>query len=176
MLIKKITITITVFCFGLFILEIALYLAGLRINTSDSIAEGLYWTSNAPIAKGDYVIFCPPKRKIFDEAMKRGYITAGFCPGGYGYMMKQVAAVKGDFISETDDGVYVDGKFLAVSKPLAWDGAGRPLPILNIQNHTLGNSEILLMTDRSPTSFDARYFGTIKPSQIKSVIWPVFTW
>lgn len=163
-------------CFGFLITGIALYFAGARINTSNSISEGLYWTSNATIAKGDYVIFCPPKRKIFDEAMQRGYISVGFCPGGYSYMMKLVLAVKGDSISETDSGVFVNGKLLAFSKPFIQDALGRPLPRLYIKNHTLGNTELLLMTDRSPISFDSRYFGTINQSQIKSVIRPIFTW
>ena len=161
---------------SLIIATIGLYFMGARINTSNSIAEGLYWTSSKPVAKGEYVIFCPPKRKIFDEAMQRGYIGSSFCPGGYGYMMKLVDAKKGDVISETAAGVFINGKLLPLSKPFAHDGLNRPLPILHIINHTLGKSELLLMTDRSPISFDSRYFGTINQSQIKSVIRPIFTW
>jgi type IV secretory pathway protease TraF len=41
---------------------------------------------------------------------------------------------------------------------------------------TLGASEVLLMSDVSATSFDARYFGPLSCSQIKSVIRPVLTW
>ena len=152
-----------------------LYAVGARINTSNSIPEGLYWTSHALIKKGDYVIFCPPKEKIFDEAMRRGYIDVGFCPGGYGYMMKAVLAVNGDIISINNNGVEVNGHILPYSKPIAADSLDRPLPHLNITKH-LSNTELLLMTDQSPISFDARYFGPISRSQIKSVIKPIFTW
>jgi len=40
----------------------------------------------------------------------------------------------------------------------------------------LGPSELLLMTDVSPTSFDARYFGPIARDQVTAVIRPIVTW
>jgi conjugative transfer signal peptidase TraF len=154
----------------------AMYAAGARVNTSKSIPLGLYWTSSAPVTKGEYVIFCPPQRLIFADARERGYIGSGFCPGDYGDMMKKVLAAKGDTISVTPDGVTVNGKLLPNSKPLPADGAGRPLPHRSAERYTLGTSELLLMTDRSATSFDARYFGPVTRDQVKSVIRPVFTW
>ena len=66
--------------------------AGARINTTRSIPVGLYWTSSAAVEKGAYVLFCPPKLGVFDDAKGRGYIGAGFCEGGYGYLMKRVLA------------------------------------------------------------------------------------
>ncbi|HGX0655776.1 TPA: S26 family signal peptidase, partial [Escherichia coli] len=39
-----------------------------------------------------------------------------------------------------------------------------------------GKSELLLMTDRSASSFDGRYFGAVTKSQIISTILPVMTW
>ena len=73
--------------------------AGARINTTKSIPVGLYWTSSAPVEKGAYVLFCPPQAGVFDDAKARGYIGAGFCPGGYGYMMKRVLAAKDDAVT-----------------------------------------------------------------------------
>ena len=73
-----------------------------------------------------YVIFCPPKRDVFDVAKERGYIGAGFCPGGYGYMMKRVFAAKDDVVVVADDGVRVNGELLPFSAPLKSDKAGRP--------------------------------------------------
>jgi conjugative transfer signal peptidase TraF len=154
----------------------AMYAAGARVNTSKSIPLGLYWTSSAPVTKGEYVIFCPPQRPIFADARERDYIGSGFCPGDYGYMMKKVLAAKGDTISVTPDGVTVNGELLPNSKPLPADGAGRPLPHRSAERYTVGTSELLLMTDRSATSFDARYFGPVTRDQVKSVIRPVFTW
>ncbi|HDK0470745.1 TPA: S26 family signal peptidase, partial [Escherichia coli] len=41
---------------------------------------------------------------------------------------------------------------------------------------TLGKSELLLMTDRSASSFDGRYFGAVTRKQIVSAVLPVITW
>lgn len=151
-------------------------LAGARINTTKSIPIGLYWTSSAPVEKGAYVYWCPPKVGVFDDAKERGYIGAGFCDGDYGYMMKRVLAAKGDTVTVSHDGVRVNNELLALSKPLKTDGAGRLMPRFQADHYTLGDSEVLLMSDVSGTSFDGRYFGPINRSQIKTVIRPVITW
>ncbi len=150
--------------------------AGARINTSKSIRLGLYWTSDRPVQKGEYVMFCPPQVGVIEEAWRRGYLAAGFCPGGYGYLMKRVLAAKGDTVTIADDGVRVNGQLLPFSAPLAKDRAGRPLPRYQASQFTLGDTEVLLMTDISTTSFDGRYFGPIGRTQIRSVIVPILTW
>jgi conjugative transfer signal peptidase TraF len=148
---------------------------GLRINTSKSIPVGLYITSSASVEKGSYVLVCPPQFGVFDEAKKRGYIGAGFCPGGYGYVMKRVLAAKDDTVTVADDGVRVNGDLLPLSAPIRTDKVGRPLPRYRVGAYVLGDDELLLMSDASATSFDGRYFGPIKRSQIEAVIRPIFT-
>lgn len=150
--------------------------AGIRINTSESIPLGIYRSSEGPIEKGDFVIFCPPLSLVFDMAKERGYLAGGLCPGGYGYMMKDVAGISGDIVTVKDDGVRVNGIMLPESKPLQADPAGRPLPHFQAYSYTLGSSEVLLMSDVCSLSFDGRYFGPINRLQIKTVILPVFTW
>nr|BCT98857.1 TraF protein [uncultured bacterium] len=150
--------------------------AGARINTTKSIPLGLYWESSAPVAKGEYVIFCPPQINVFSEAKERGYISGGFCPGGYGNMMKKILAAKDDAVAVTDEGIAVNGLLLPLSQLKTADPSGRPLPRYQSNQYTLGAAEVLLMSDVSATSFDARYFGPISTKQIKSVIRPVFTW
>ena len=152
------------------------YAAGARVNTTKSIPVGLYWLTKEPVEKGAYVVFCPPQVGVFDDAKERGYIGAGFCPGGYGFMMKRVLAAKDDQVAVTNDGVTVNGQLLPLSAPLATDKAGRELPRYQATHYTLGNSELLLMSDVSGTSFDGRYYGPISRNQIKGVIRPVVTW
>ena len=152
------------------------YLAGARVNTSPSIALGLYWTCRKPAENGDYVMFCPPRSELFDTARERRYIGAGFCSGGYGYIMKRVLAAQNDAVTVTQDGVRVNGKLLPFSAVLEADQGGRPLPRYRSDGYTLNEHQVLLMTDVHPFSFDSRYFGPIDRSQIKSVISPVFTW
>jgi conjugative transfer signal peptidase TraF len=151
-------------------------LADVRINTTKSIPIGLYRTTSDPVEKGSYVIFCPPNEIVFDDAKERGYIGAGFCPGGYGYMMKRVVAANDDEVSITYEGVFVNGELLAFSAPLKNDKVGRPLPRLEVNQYTLNTSELLLMSDVSGTSFDGRYFGPINRKQVKGVIRLIFKW
>lgn len=149
---------------------------GFRINDSKSIPVGIYLTSDLPAGKGAYVLLCPPQTAVIAEAKHRGYLVAGFCPGDYGYMMKMIFAVQGDFVAISENGVSVNGAVLPFSRPLLNDSAGRPLARYRPAQFTLRSSEILLMSNVSGTSFDARYFGPVTRSQIKTVIVPVFTW
>lgn len=153
-----------------------LTISGARFNTSKSIPQGLYWMTKKPIQKGEYVLFCPPQKAIFEKALRRGYIHSGFCPGGFGYMMKRVVATQGDVVSINSWGVWVNNRFVEHSVPHPADEQGRTLPELNLRQYQLNNSELLLMTDQSTMSFDARYFGLITRSQVKAVISPVLTW
>jgi conjugative transfer signal peptidase TraF len=152
------------------------HLAGAKVNTTTSIPVGLYWESAKPAERNDYVIFCPPQAPVFDDAKERGYIGAGFCPGGYGYLMKRVLAVKNDRVSVTDVGVRVNEQLLPRSARRVLDGDGRAMPRYHAAPFTLADSEMLVMGDGNSNSFDARYFGPIPRSQIRSVIRPVFTW
>ena len=191
---KSITVIVAIFGLTSLALSAVCYAVGVRINTTKSIPIGLYLTSSKPVEKGAYVLFCPPQEAVFDMARERGYIGSGFCPGGYGYMMKRVSATENDKVSVTDNGVRVNDELLPHSKPFQADKAGRPLPRYNlysmpIQSHmhsdsileqhdtyTLGNDELLLMSDVSDTSFDARYFGPVNRCQVRTVIRPVITW
>ena len=81
---KRLTAGVAIVGIAILSLGAAGYIAGARINTTQSIPVGLYWTSGLPITKGAYVLFCPPEANVFAVAKARGYIGAGFCPGGYG--------------------------------------------------------------------------------------------
>jgi conjugative transfer signal peptidase TraF len=167
-------IVIVGFCLALGL--VLAHQAGLRLNTTGSIPLGLYWMSNDPIETGAYVLWCPPERPAFDLAKERGYIGAGFCPGGYGYMMKKVVASHHDVVSVTEDGVAINGVLMPASQPVEADSLGRPLPRFRVTDHRLGPSELLLMSDTNSRSFDARYFGPVHRDHIQSLIYPIFTW
>jgi conjugative transfer signal peptidase TraF len=161
--------------FGLIALSLVCYLAGLKINTTKSIPVGIYRLTDVPVGKGEYVIFCPPQTALFDEARSRGYIGAGFCPGGYGYMMKRVLAMTGDRVISGEEGITVNGKPLPESVLREADSAGRVLPRYPFSGYILKGSELLLMSDVSGTSFDGRYFGPVDVGQVRGVIKPLVT-
>lgn len=173
---KRLTAGVAIAGIAVLALGAAGYLAGARINTTQSIPVGLYWTSGQPVTKGAYVQLCPPEADVFAIAKARGYIGAGFCPGGYGYLMKRVVAAKGDAISISGEGVAVNEVLMPLSVPLKVDKAGRALVRFGVSHFILDDSDVLLMSDVTGASFDSRYFGPIDRSQIKAVISPVITW
>ncbi|MES2264558.1 MAG: conjugative transfer signal peptidase TraF [Pseudomonadota bacterium] len=175
-LFRKVSIAIAISALALILLGAFLRWIGARINSSASIPLGLYWKIDAPIEKGAYVMFCPPQVSIFDDARRRGYIGAGFCPGGYGYVMKKVLAATGDLVTVAGDGVRVNGKLLPLSIPLHADGNGRLLPRFQADSYVLSEYQLLLMSDINPKSFDARYFGPVQRMQVREVIKPVLVW
>lgn len=150
-------------------------LAGLRVNTSPSIPLGLYRMSGMPVARGAYVLLCPAQTPAFALALQRGYLGAGFCPGGYGYLMKQVAAVEADAVGFAADGVRVNGRLLDASAALPVDQSGRSLSPHAQGTQVLGPDQVLLMSARR-TAWDARYFGPVPLAQIEGVIVPLLTW
>ena len=160
---------------SVFILIWLVYAAGIRLNTTPSIPVGVYRLTNETLVKGAYVLFCPPPAAVFDMAKARGYLGAGYCPGGYGQLIKKILAVQDDVVSIGTDGVRVNGQLLPLSAPIKADGAGRPMPDYKAAR-VLGSTEVLVMSDSHSGSFDGRYFGPIQRSQIQGVIRPIFTW
>lgn len=150
-------------------------LAGGRWNTTPSVPVGLYWQVKASIAKGAFVLVCPPDTKPFQQARERTYIDIGPCPGGYGRMMKQIAGMGGDTIAVRSDGVYVNNVRLPDSTPMARDPQGRPMSFIDGATYTLAPHQLLLMGTNS-MSFDSRYYGPVGEDMVLSVIKPIYTW
>lgn len=148
---------------------------GMRINTSASIPVGIYWTTSDQIHRGAFIQFCPEQRQVFELARSRGYVPAGQCPGRFGYLFKQVAAMAGDMVLIESSGVSINGKTWINSAPLAFDRQGRVIP-MHRHMGLLSADQVLVMSDRSPISFDSRYFGPISLAKIKTVIVPILTW
>lgn len=171
---KKFVFYGVVLLMGTMIFLTLFYVLGFRINTSDSIPRGLYRLMTEDRLKNHYILFCPDKRDAFQTAYERGYLGFGFCPGGTGYLMKKVVAVSGDRVSSTKEGVYVNGRLQDFSKPKSKDALFRLLPQWRISNYRLKEGEMLVMTDQSEWSFDGRYYGLIRQSQIKGLLMPVW--
>lgn len=175
-LFKKMAVATVLFGAGMIALGMAVSAAGIRVNTSRSIPLGFYIATSKPAEKYDYVLFCPPNTDVMAEAKRRGYLAAGFCAGDYGYLMKKILAAGDDVVAVTDEGVNVNGVPLPYSAPLMRDSEDRDLPRLQPANFVIRKDELLLMSDVSSTSFDARYFGPVSRAQVNTVIRPLLTW
>ena len=147
---------------------------GLRMNGTHSEPVGFYWAIGKRPGRGDLVFVKPPPLPIFALAKERGYFNVGFSPTPH--LIKRLVGVAGDSVTINARGVEVNGIRLANSSPLLHDGTGRPLQFYPLQNYILRPDEVLLMSDYSALSFDARYFGALQATTIECVIKPILTW
>ena len=166
---------ILILSIGLFVLSIAAKSYGIYINTTTSLPLGFYRIIDESIQKGAHVAFCPPQTDLFDDALARGYIGRGNCPGGYSLLLKRVVAMAGDTVLIDQAGIVVNGEHLPNSAQLKADANNQPLQQYRF-DAVLGDAEYLLLSDLNPQSFDARYFGFIARDQIKQVVHPILTW
>ena len=144
------------------------------VNTSQSVPPGLYRKVDKPLGLGKIVVFCPPNRPDFQEALKRGYIQPGSCPDGFGSVMLKVAAKRKNIVTINENGVSVNDTLLPESKPLSKDKEDRPMPVIVLDRYELKDNEVLLMSGSTGEPYDGRYFGIIEADQISSVIVPLF--
>jgi len=171
-LLKKLTTVLVLVFFCLFLSD----WLGLRFNHSQSVAPGFYWVIDKPPEKGDYVSFCPTQDSLSQMAYGRGYIRFGNCPGHYERLLKYVVGVTGDTVEILGQGVSINQSLQPNSTALPYDGIGRPLKPFNQKLFVLKPNELWVMTDRSPLSFDSRYFGPIHQNQVSDVVRPLLTW
>lgn len=123
------------------------------------------------------MIFCPPDNVVTRQALNRGYIMAGFCPGGYSTLIKKVFAIKGDKVKFTAVGIYVNENLIPNSQPKKFDSAGRSLNSIETGTQILDGQMIMFLSDYNPKSFDGRYFGFVnKTSYIVGTIKPIWVW
>jgi len=116
-----------------------------RIEAIDEISRGDLVAANLP---GD----------ASELAVQRGYLPTGIP------VIKTVAALNGDSVCAENGLLQING--LPTVQVLTADRAGRPLPSPWKTCRRLQANEILLLSDRTPDSFDGRYFGAVQRTDI----------
>lgn len=132
-------------------------------NASASAPLGLYISlPDQALSRGDWVLLTPPDwaRNL---AARRGYLPASVP------MLKRVVGVTGDVICARNERIYVNGRKVALR--LSHDARGRDLPLWQ-GCRTLTNADVFVLNP-SPGSFDGRYFGPIKRTQIRARVAPL---
>lgn len=147
----------------------------ITVNSTPSFPRGIYININKIPQKHDLVRFCPEPTTLFETAKKRRYVSVGFCPGGYGTLIKKILAAKGDTVEFTLTGVFVNSILLDNSIPKFKDSQGHSMPIMQ-GKYVLAENDVLLMSDYHPDSFDARYFGIQSIINIQTVLQPFKVW
>lgn len=126
-------------------------------NASASAPLGLYWVRpGAPVGVGDMVITRLP-RAVRLLAAQRRYLPSGV-PA-----VKRVVAVSGATICAKGTSVFVDNG--GVFPRRRADTSGRPLPRWE-GCRRLRPGELFLLMAEAPDSFDGRYFGVTKATDV----------
>ena len=135
-------------------------------NPSDSIPRGFYARTSAEPVKGGIIAFQIP-------AMGRPYAAAHMPPLIRAGVIKRIAAGEGDRVCTTGpEGLAINGK--PIAPIVAEDRFGRPLPHWR-GCRALTAGEYFVFSNRIPNSYDSRYYGPVKSSDIIGTYRPVWT-
>lgn len=135
-------------------------------NATASVPTGLYAIrGKASLHVGERVAVEPPLtlRGLLAE---RGYLPNGVP------LVKRIAAVSGQRVCRFGHGVTIDGDFAGVAR--ARDSRGRLLPAW-FGCRKLRPGELFVMNPAAPDSFDGRYFGVLRITQVIGRATPVWT-
>jgi conjugative transfer signal peptidase TraF len=149
------------------------WFGGYRINTTPSYPLGLWRIGHLArdIRVGDRVFICPPDNDVFRSAKERGYLRTGLCPGGFGPLIKTVAATAGQRV-ETNEFVTIDDRPLAHSPIARLDGRRRSLS--TPAGGVIPQDFVFLHSD-FVGSYDSRYFGPVPKSGVLGLAEEVLT-
>lgn len=126
-------------------------------NVSESAPLGLYGVMpGASLRRGDMAVAWTPQ-PYRGLASERRYLPVNVP------LVKAVGAFPGDRVCAIGESLYINGRW--VVRRLAQDGAGRPMPIWT-GCQMLGQDQYLLLMTGSAASFDGRYFGPVRASQV----------
>ena len=135
-------------------------------NRTASVPTGLYLIrGTASLHVGERVAIDPPP-ELQRLLAERHYLPSGIP------LLKRIAAVRGQRVCRFAHGVTIDGKFAGVARTR--DRLDRPLPAW-FGCHKLRSSELFVMNPAAPDSFDGRYFGMLRMSQVIGRAAPVWT-
>jgi conjugative transfer signal peptidase TraF len=134
-------------------------------NSSPSMREGLWIVQPlARVAVGAVVAACVPEASA-KWARSHAVLGDGRCPGGVNAVIKRVAAVAGDRVQISHEGVTVNGKLvpgtvqnwsLDTGRVCGWRG---PVPRITFNERVLRFGEVVLIGDARSRSWDSRWWG-----------------
>jgi type IV secretory pathway protease TraF len=157
-------LAVTVFAFGCFGLAGRLAPAPVLVNESPSVPRGLYARDpGASLRPGVFVATPQPP-------LARAYLAGLGMPSGV-RLLKRVAAAGGDVVCRRGDRLQVGPRVVRVA---ARDRRGAGLPAWS-GCRRLTADEVFLLGD-TPGSFDSRYFGPVRVSDVDGVFREVMTW
>ncbi|MEQ1541193.1 MAG: S26 family signal peptidase [Novosphingobium sp.] len=135
-------------------------------NATASVPTGFYAIrGKASLHVGERIAIEPPPelRRLLAE---RHYLPTGVP------LLKRIAAVRGQRVCRFAHGITIDGQFVGAA--LARDRLSRPLPVWT-GCHLLRTGELFVMNPAAPDSFDSRYFGVLRMTDVIGRATPIWT-
>jgi len=130
----------------------------LLYNTSESAPLGWYRVEPLEvISRGDLVVSNLPEAAS-RLAIQRRYLASGIP------VIKTVRALEGDTVCEVEGVLHINGTPTVCLR--SEDSKGRALPSPWTACRQLKLDEVLLLSDRTPDSFDGRYIGAVREGDI----------
>jgi conjugative transfer signal peptidase TraF len=170
---RGLKVTIAALCIGA--IPLGVHETGLTWNASPSMPVGVWQVGpmKRPITRGDIVVLClPPAASAL--GLQRGYVLPGDCPTGSEKLLKPAAAVPGDVVQVSDQGIAVNGVHLENSAPLPADDLGRPMTPVPAGTYTVSANDVWAISGHDPRSFDSRYYGPIPVQNLRGQARAVF--
>jgi conjugative transfer signal peptidase TraF len=139
----------------------------LVYNPSDSVPRGWYSIVPAESLQVGNIVLARLPAPAAALAAQRGYLPAGIP------LLKRIGAVAPQRVCVDGASVRIDD--LTVAVVMHVDGRGRSLPAWQ-QCRRLAHGELFLLSNTNPASFDSRYVGPIRASDVIGGARPIWTW
>lgn len=134
------------------------------VNESPSVPRGLYVRDPGASLRPGVLVATP------QPPLARAYLAGLGVPSGV-RLLKRVAAAEGDMVCRRGERLQVGRR---VARVFARDRRGAGLPAWS-GCRRLAADELFLLGD-TPGSFDSRYFGPVRVSDVDGVFREVLTW
>ena len=141
--------------------------AQIVYNPSDSVPRGWYRIRPADSLHVGSIVLARLPAPAAALAAQRDYLPAGIP------LLKRIGAVALQRVCIDGASVRIDD--VAVANVMRADGRGRPLFAWS-QCRRLTHGELFLLSNTNPASFDSRYFGPIRASDVIGNAQPIWTW
>lgn len=155
------------------ILILAFHYFGMIVNLSSSMPIGLYRKSSGNITNNDYVALCLDSHNT-QLGISRGYLEKGTTCNGSVPLIKKVIALPNESITLSKNYIITNHHQYNL-KTLDFDNINRQLGSIKPGKYQQ-DCYWLIGDDDFTNSWDSRYWGCIKKSQILYMVVPLIIW